>query len=101
MKGKSRTFVRALVPRRRKKAAVVANDPPKEVGLDVDGNIDATGEDGSSGAHWEQKAWEDLRVGDFVKVLDNEPIPADILICATSEEENVAFVRCLGLIRRG
>lgn len=47
--------------------------------------------------HWVKKAWEDLAVGDFVKILDNEPLPADILICATSEEENVAFVETKNL----
>lgn len=47
--------------------------------------------------HWKKSAWEDVRVGDFVKIYDNEPIPADILICATSEEENVAFVETKNL----
>jgi len=36
-------------------------------------------------------------VGDFVKVLDHEPIPADILICSTSEDENVAYVETKNL----
>lgn len=47
--------------------------------------------------HWKKLAWEDLAVGDFVKVLENESIPADILICATSEDENVAFVETKNL----
>ena len=47
--------------------------------------------------HWKKKAWEDTVVGDFVKVLDNESIPADILICSTSEDENVAFVETKNL----
>ncbi len=47
--------------------------------------------------HWMQKNWEDVAVGDFVKVMDNESLPADILICATSEEENVAFVETKNL----
>jgi phospholipid-translocating ATPase len=38
-----------------------------------------------------------VRVGDFVKIRDNDPIPADILICATSEEENVAFIETKNL----
>ena len=41
--------------------------------------------------------WEDVRVGDIVKIMDNESIPADILICATSEDENVAFVETKNL----
>lgn len=47
--------------------------------------------------HWKKKIWEDLMVGDFVKIIDNEPIPADILICATSEDENVAYVETKNL----
>ncbi|KAK0464027.1 phospholipid-translocating ATPase [Armillaria novae-zelandiae] len=47
--------------------------------------------------HWKKALWEDVRVGDFVKILDNESIPADILICATSEDENFAFVETKNL----
>ena len=50
-----------------------------------------------NGPHWMKTSWEDLRVGDFVKILNNESIPADILICATSEEEDVAFVETMNL----
>jgi phospholipid-translocating ATPase len=89
MEGKSRTFVRGLVPQRRKSPAVVPTNLPK----DVAGETDAT----ESGADWEVTIWEDVRVGDFVKIQDNESIPADILICATSEEENVAFVETKNL----
>jgi phospholipid-translocating ATPase len=46
---------------------------------------------------WENTAWEDVAVGDFVKIMDNQALPADILICATSEEENVAFVETKNL----
>lgn len=48
-------------------------------------------------AHWKKTWWEDVRVGDFVKIHDNESFPADILICATSEDENVAFVETKNL----
>ena len=41
--------------------------------------------------------WEDVRVGDIVKIMDNESIPADVMICATSEEENMAFVETKNL----
>lgn len=52
---------------------------------------------GSSRPHWKQTVWEDVKVGDFVKIMDNESIPSDVLICATSEEENVAFVETKNL----
>ncbi|KAF4608233.1 hypothetical protein EYR40_000577 [Pleurotus pulmonarius] len=47
--------------------------------------------------HWKKSMWEDVRVGDYVKILNNEPIPADVLICSTSEDENVAFVETKNL----
>ncbi|KAJ7068197.1 phospholipid-translocating ATPase [Mycena amicta] len=77
MKRKSRTFVRALVPKRKPRAPIVVEGEPL--------------------ADWDIAPWEDVRVGDFIKVRDNESIPADILICATSEEENVAFLETKNL----
>ncbi|KAH9900868.1 phospholipid-translocating P-type ATPase [Cubamyces lactineus] len=47
--------------------------------------------------HWKMTIWEDLRVGDFVRIMDDEPLPADVLICATSEDENVAYVETKNL----
>ncbi|KAJ7781318.1 phospholipid-translocating ATPase [Mycena metata] len=84
MKKKSRTFVRALVPRRRKRPAAVGTSA-KDIEQDA------------SLADWDVASWEDVRVGDFIKIRDNDAIPADILICATSEEENVAFVETKNL----
>ncbi len=52
---------------------------------------------GTKRPHWKLTTWEDVKVGDFVKIMDDESIPADILICATSEEENVAFLETKNL----
>lgn len=52
---------------------------------------------GTKRPYWKLKTWEDVQVGDFVKIMDNESIPADVLICATSEDENVAFVETKNL----
>ncbi|CAO1629409.1 unnamed protein product [Parajaminaea phylloscopi] len=46
---------------------------------------------------WGKSFWEDLRVGDFVLIKDDEPIPADIVICATSEEEDSCFIETKNL----
>lgn len=46
---------------------------------------------------WRKMNWEDLKVGDFVLLKDNEPIPADIIVCATSEEEDACFVETKNL----
>ncbi|KAH7343680.1 hypothetical protein B0J17DRAFT_643413 [Rhizoctonia solani] len=54
-------------------------------------------EDNPGAPHWEPTLWEDVRVGDFVKMRDHEAFPADIVICATSEEENVAYVETKNL----
>jgi phospholipid-translocating ATPase len=54
-------------------------------------------EDNPGVPHWEPTLWEDVRVGDFVKIHDRESFPADIVICATSEEENVAYVETKNL----
>jgi phospholipid-translocating ATPase len=60
-------------------------------------DYDPSEEQRIDGPHWRKTSWEDLRVGDFVKISNNESIPADILICATSEEEDVAFVETKNL----
>ncbi|KAJ7276325.1 phospholipid-translocating ATPase [Mycena haematopus] len=88
MEEKSQNIFRSLVPRRRTPPPVVTA-PPKDVEADPNtahGTVD-----------WEITAWEDVRIGDFVKIRDNDSIPADILICATSEEENVAFIETKNL----
>lgn len=46
---------------------------------------------------FQQTIWEDVRVGDYVKIYDNEPIPADIVLCCTSEEEDVCFIETKNL----
>lgn len=104
MKGKSKTFIRGIIPRRRPKAATAAamedklgTLPEEEVDRDdpdVEYDYDAPRR---RGPHWKNTLWEDVRVGDFVKITDNQPIPADVLICATSDEENVAYVETKGL----
>ncbi len=46
---------------------------------------------------WKHKTWENLAVGDFVYLTNNEPIPADVIICATSEEEDSCFIETKNL----
>ncbi|CAA7271006.1 unnamed protein product [Cyclocybe aegerita] len=101
--GKSKTFIRGILPRRSGKDANTSNElHPSVTSHDTDLEEDPeytegyTPEDPTK-PHWKQTSWEDLRVGDFVKIMDNESFPADILICATSEDENVAFVETKNL----
>ncbi|KDQ61077.1 hypothetical protein JAAARDRAFT_124991 [Jaapia argillacea MUCL 33604] len=48
-------------------------------------------------AHWKRTNWEDVSVGDIVKIANHESFPADILVCATSDDENVCFVETKNL----
>jgi phospholipid-translocating ATPase len=119
MAPKSRTFVRALTKRIRRRritkarnqGAQALGDPvppetleksapaPSDVPDDEEDDDDLLGESPGAGnqPHWKGTTWEDLRIGDFVKIMDHESIPADILICATSEDDNVAFVETKNL----
>jgi phospholipid-translocating ATPase len=120
MAPKSKTFVRALTRRIGKRKmtktgdqviqalvnptspeAVEKSAPAPSAAIDVpDAEYDEDKpEELSVGPrpHWKGTTWEDLRVGDFVKIVDHESIPADILICATSEDDNVAFVETKNL----
>ncbi|KAI0636462.1 phospholipid-translocating P-type ATPase [Trametes polyzona] len=129
--GKSKTFVRAMVPNFKRSSkgkrtqgnvenlqhgappegihtegAELAHMPTttEEAGMEYDDGepVEEAGglfhhHGASRKPHWKMTIWEDLRVGDIVKIMDDEPLPADILICATSEEENVAYVETKNL----
>lgn len=113
MEPKSKTFVRALTTRigkdRLTKASQALTNPvapetlEKTVTSSAGGTPEAEdpddriGDSSGSVPYWKSSTWEDLGVGDFVKIFDHESIPADILICATSEDENVAFVETKNL----
>jgi phospholipid-translocating ATPase len=90
---KSRDFMRNILQTLR-----ISSSSPKNVTqANPEFDYDALEKQGIDEPHWMKTSWEDLRVGDFVKIMDNESIPADILICATSEEEDVAFVETKNL----
>jgi phospholipid-translocating ATPase len=108
---KARTFVRGL-PRRRPKpiekekdgnqdveklatgTATTITEVPEEAGSMV--HVDPS-DPGYNRPHWRRKQWEDLHVGDVVKIMNNESLPADVLICASSDPEGVAFVETKNL----
>ncbi|GLB34568.1 putative cation transport ATPase (P-type) (TC 3.A.3) family, type IV subfamily protein [Lyophyllum shimeji] len=114
---KTRTFVRGILPANVLRIGargehvnekVEAPPPPgehtdneyddehEELG-DAHPGIRLFGQRGDDHPHWRRTAWEDVRVGDFIKIKDNESIPADMLICSTSGEENVAYVETKNL----
>ena len=83
------------------------DDGQRHAGMDSTASFDDMSEspaphmfrhhDSTARPHWRKTRWEDVRVGDFVKIVNNEALPADILICATSEDDNVAFVETKNL----
>ncbi|KAJ3164163.1 hypothetical protein HK101_000497 [Irineochytrium annulatum] len=46
---------------------------------------------------WEKRCWGQLKVGDVVLIRDNEAIPADIMILATSEPDCLCYVETKNL----
>ena len=101
---KTRSLSSAILPKRSKNTFSSARNLESDlkdiarIGVEYDYEDDALDfSDSGTKPHWKRTSWEDLRVGDFVKILDNESFPADILICSTSEEDNVAFVETKNL----
>jgi phospholipid-translocating ATPase len=82
---KTKTFIRGILQTRNKSTATPAPEQDQD-----DNNT-------PSKAHWKQTFWEDVRVGDFVQIRNNQSFPADILVCTTSEDENVAFVETMNM----
>ncbi|KAI9299769.1 hypothetical protein BJ944DRAFT_210007 [Cunninghamella echinulata] len=46
---------------------------------------------------WKRTLWQDLKVGDFVFLRDDDPIPADIVILSTSEVDGLCYVETQNL----
>ena len=44
-----------------------------------------------------KKYWKDVRVGDVLRIYNNEEIPADIVVLSTSDEDNCCFVETKNL----
>lgn len=44
-----------------------------------------------------RKTWKEVKVGDIVRVQNNEEIPADIMILSSSDEDNCCFVETKNL----
>ncbi|KAF8077575.1 phospholipid-translocating ATPase [Lyophyllum atratum] len=98
MEAKSKTFIRGIGrPRRRAPKPSSTADDDSDSELDEVSPEDENEKSRGPKPRWKRVLWEDLNVGDFVKIMDGEPIPADIMICATSEEEDVAFVETKNL----
>jgi phospholipid-translocating ATPase len=47
--------------------------------------------------HWETIKWQELNVGDIIKLDRNDPAPADLALLHTTGENNVAYVETMAL----
>lgn len=48
-------------------------------------------------ARFKRDAWKSLQVGDFVRLYNEDPIPADIVILSTSDQDGACYVETKGL----
>lgn len=46
---------------------------------------------------FEKKSWKEVKVGDILRVQNNEEIPADLLILSSSDDDNCCFVETKNL----
>ncbi|KAI8968964.1 hypothetical protein BDF20DRAFT_827472 [Mycotypha africana] len=46
---------------------------------------------------WQELQWQDVQVGDYVMIRNNEDVPADIVILSTSETDNLCYVETQNL----
>ncbi|KAI8922692.1 hypothetical protein BC831DRAFT_506465, partial [Entophlyctis helioformis] len=52
---------------------------------------------GSADNDWTDVEWEDVQVGDIVLIRDNEQIPGDLVVLATSEPDGLCFIETKNL----
>ncbi|CAG8460212.1 3021_t:CDS:2 [Paraglomus occultum] len=50
-----------------------------------------------SSARWAEARWQDLKVGDIVKLKNDDDIPADMVILSTSEPDGLCYVETKNL----
>ncbi|ORX49075.1 phospholipid-translocating P-type ATPase [Hesseltinella vesiculosa] len=51
----------------------------------------------SCDTRWKTIQWQDLHVGDYVQIRNDEPAPADIVILATSELDSICYIETQNL----
>lgn len=55
------------------------------------------GEESEGHNSWQQKYWKDVRVGDILLVRNNDSIPADLIVLATSDPQGICYVETKNL----
>ncbi|KAI8384185.1 hypothetical protein BD560DRAFT_385239 [Blakeslea trispora] len=46
---------------------------------------------------WQHVQWQDVQVGDYVMIRNDEDVPADVIILSTSEKDNLCYVETQNL----
>lgn len=49
------------------------------------------------GVEWTPVKWKDVRVGDILKIRNNETIPADMVVLHTSDKDGLAYLETANL----
>ncbi|CAG8666249.1 55_t:CDS:1 [Cetraspora pellucida] len=64
------------------------------IGENLDNKVSYTAH---TGAIWTESHWQDVKVGDIVKLKNNDAVPADMIILSTSEPDGLCYVETKNL----
>ncbi|KAJ5213801.1 hypothetical protein N7449_000970 [Penicillium cf. viridicatum] len=81
-----------LSPNSAARQSVVEPTPDKKQGTVLDVSKQTPGK-----ARFKREQWKSLQVGDFVRLYNEDPIPADIVILSTSDPDGACYVETKGL----
>ncbi|POS76106.1 phospholipid-translocating P-type ATPase [Diaporthe helianthi] len=70
--------------------------PDSQLGV-LEGDIINYETEPSHDTRFHRDAWKDLQVGDFVRLYNDEEIPADILVLSTSDSDGVCYIETKNL----
>lgn len=82
---------------RRHRADRVENNKETQVLRVYHGGSADNGADGVRASVWQKVKWSEVRMGDFVRVEQNEWIPADLLLLYSPGEEGTCYVETAAL----
>ncbi|CAL5869103.1 uncharacterized protein PFLUO_LOCUS3331 [Penicillium psychrofluorescens] len=66
--------------------------PPKKTGSVVDPSKQTPGT-----ARFKRDYWKNLQVGDFVRLFNDDPVPADVVVLSTSDPDGACYIETKGL----
>lgn len=81
-----------LSPNSAARESVVEPPPVKKHGSVLDTAKQTPGK-----ARFKRQTWKNLQVGDFVRLYNEDPIPADVVILSTSDPDGACYVETKGL----